>query len=131
MSSQIWLSAYWQAVLDQNAPEMRKYFHEHARISWHNSNECFTTAAFIRANCEYPGAWAGESQRVAGTEEAPITVVHVYTQDRACSFHVTSFFQISQGKIVTLDEYWGDDAPPPQWRKDLGLSTPIQTGQTG
>ena len=47
MSSQIWLSAYWQAVLDQNAPEMRKYFHEHARISWHNSNECFTTAAFI------------------------------------------------------------------------------------
>ena len=60
MSSQIWLSAYWQAVLDQNAPEMRKYFHEHARISWHNSNECFTTAAFIRANCEYPGAWAGE-----------------------------------------------------------------------
>ena len=126
MSPQIWLSAYWQAVLDQNAPEMRKYCHDHARISWHNSKECFTTAAFIRVNCEYPGAWAGEIQRIAGTEEAPITVVHVYAQDHTCSFHVTSFFQIAQGKIVTLDEYWGDDAPPPQWRTDLGLSTPIQ-----
>lgn len=120
------LHAYWRSVLDQNAREMRKYFHENARIQWHNTNECFTKEAFICANCTYPGAWAGEIQRVEGTGDAPITVVHVYAKNESCSFHVTSFFRISQGKIVTLDEYWGDDGPPPQWRQDMGLSTPVE-----
>ena len=52
-----------------------------------------------------------------GTGDAPITVAHVYARNESCSFHVTSFFRISQGRIVTLDECWGDDGPPPRWRQ--------------
>ena len=34
--------------------------------------------AVLRVNCAYPGAWAGEMQRMEGTGDAPITVAHVY-----------------------------------------------------
>ena len=65
-------------------------------------------------------------QRVEGTGDAPITVAHVYARNEPCSFHVTSFFRISQGRLVTLDECWGDDGPPPRWRQEMGLSTPME-----
>jgi hypothetical protein len=42
------------------------------------------------------------------------------------SFHVTSFIEIIEGKIKTLDEYWGDDGPIPQWRKDMHIGKPIR-----
>lgn len=65
-------------------------------------------------------------QRVEGTGDAPITVAHVYARNEPCSFQVTSFFRISQGRLVTLDECWGDDGPPPRWRQEMGLSTPME-----
>lgn len=27
--------------------------------------------------------------------------------------------------ICGIDEYWGDDGLPPQWRRELGLGSPI------
>lgn len=53
------LDAYWKAALQQNADAMRSFFHEDAFVNWHNTNEHFTVEEFIRANCEYPGAWDG------------------------------------------------------------------------
>jgi len=32
---------------------------------------------------------------------------------------------IIDAKIKTLDEYWGDDGPIPQWRKDMNIGRPI------
>lgn len=61
-----------------------------------------------------------------GDRRRPITVAHVYARNEPCSFHVTSFFRISQGRLVTLDECWGDDDPPPRWRQEMGLSTPME-----
>ena len=58
------LTAYWKAALQQNADEMRKFFHKDAYINWHNTNEHFTVEEFIRANCEYPGSWNGEIERI-------------------------------------------------------------------
>lgn len=54
------LDAYWKAALQQNADAMRSFFHEDAFVNWHNTNEHFTVEEFIRANCEYPGAWDGQ-----------------------------------------------------------------------
>lgn len=31
---------------------------------WHCTNECFNVEEFIRANCEYPGEWEGEVERI-------------------------------------------------------------------
>ena len=120
------LARYWQAVLRQDAAELRRFFHPEAWVNWHNTNEHFTVEEFIRANCEYPGEWDGEIQRIVETDDLLITAVHVFSKDRSLSFHVTSFLLVREGKIAALDEYWGDDGPPPRWRKEKKIGGPIR-----
>ena len=104
---------------------MRAFLAPEAVVRWHNTNEQFTAEEFIAANCAYPGDWDGAVQRVESIPGGCVTVTHVFSPALALSFHVTSFFQISQGRITALDEYWGDDGAPPQWRQQLHLGKPI------
>ena len=117
---------FWKAVLEQNEREIRKYFHKGAYINWHCTNEHFTVDEFIISNCEYPGDWAGEIERIEKTDGLLITVTHVYPKDKTASFHVTSFIKISDDKIESVDEYWADDGPPPQWRMDKHIGKSIR-----
>ena len=68
----------------------------------------------MRANCDYPGSWCGEVERVEYIENTIITVTRVWSSKS--SFHVTSFFEMKDDKIKVLDEYWGEDGFVPQWR---------------
>lgn len=121
------IQAYWHAVLGQNAAAMRDFLSPSAVIRWPNTNEQFTAEEFIRANCEYPGHWTGEVLRTETAGKRIITAVHVYAaQNPAMSFHVVSFLETDGGKIVAIEEYWGDDGPPPQWRRELGLGQMIR-----
>ncbi len=80
---------------------------------------------FIRANCDYPGDWAGEVERTEILNDLIITVTHVYPKDKTSSFHVTSFFRTEYGKIKSVDEYWADDGEAPDWRKQMGIGKRI------
>lgn len=119
------IEGYWNAVLRQDPAEMRKFFRPEAYVNWHNTNEHFAVEEFIEANCAYPGEWSGEIRRVEEMENLTVTVTRVYTKDRSLSFHVTSFIKTAGGKISGVDEYWGEDGPPPAWRKELGLGETI------
>lgn len=118
--------AFWTAVLRQDREAIRSYFAPDAYVNWHCSNEHFTVEEFIQANCDYPGQWDGEIQRLEQTGDLTISVAHVYSRDRALSFHVTSFIKVRDGKILSVDEYWGDDGPAPQWRQDMHIGRAIQ-----
>lgn len=120
------IQAYWEAALCQDAEAMQKFFAPGAVINWHNTNERFTPEEFIRANCEYPGNWAGEIEKLFSLQNKIITVVHVYSADQAQHFHVTSIFRVDGEKIASIDEYWGDDGEAPQWRKDLHIGRKIK-----
>ena len=120
------IEKYWDAVLRQDAEELQTFFAENAWVNWHNTNEHFTAAEFIRANCEYPGEWGGAVERVHQIGDLVITAVRVYAKDHSMSCHVTSFIQTSDGRIVGIDEYWGDDGKPPRWRRDLGIGGRIR-----
>ena len=120
------IQKYWNDVLAQNEQAIKTYFHDDAYVNWHNSNEHFTVNEFIRANCEYPGEWDGEIERIEQIGDVMITVVHVFTKDNSMSFHVTSFIKVAEEKIIAVDEYWGDDTEAPQWRKDKNIGTRIQ-----
>lgn len=117
---------FWKAVLEQNEREIRRYFHKEAYINWHCTNEHFNLDEFIAANCEYPGVWDGEVERVEEKDNLLITVTHVFPKDKTASFHVTSFIGIAEGKIMSLDEYWADDGPAPQWRLDKHIGKAIK-----
>ena len=106
---------------------MRTFFSVDAQICWHNSNERFSLEGFIRANCEYPGNWKGELVRLEETDALTITVMRVWNaEEESMSFHAVSFIRLSDGKIISIDEYWGDDGPPPEWRQKSELSTKIK-----
>ena len=114
-----------KAVLAQDETAIRNYFHKDAYVNWHCSNEHFSVEEFIIANCEYPGNWDGTVERVERIGNLYITATKVFPQDRCAYFHVVSFIRTENDKIVAMDEYWADDGPPPQWRLDKHIGTPI------
>lgn len=117
---------FWKATLSQDANSMKEYFDSNAYIQWHNTNECFTVEEFIQANCEYPDKWDGVIERIEKINDLIITVTHVFAVNKPLSFHVTSFIRIKDNKIVSIDEYWGDDGVAPQWRLDKHIGKPIK-----
>lgn len=119
------IKEFWDAVLRQDAAAIRGFFHPTAFVNWHNTNEHFTVEEFIRANCEYPGEWDGTVEQLITTDTHIITATHVYSKDGNFSFHATSFIRVVDGKIASIEEYWGDDADAPQWRRDKHIGTRI------
>ena len=115
------ITEFWKYVLEQNAEKIRTFFCRDASVHWHCTNEHFTVEEFIRANCEYPGEWTGEVERIEIINDLIITITHVYSKEKTLSFHVTSFFDIEDSKIKSVDEYWADDGEVPGWRKQLGI----------
>ncbi len=118
--------AFWNATLKQDSNAMRTFFDDNAYINWHCTNEQFTVNEFIQANCEYPGEWDGAIERVEHMGDLIITVVNVFSRNKKLSFHVVSFINMSNGKIISIDEYWGDDGLAPQWRLDKKLGSAIR-----
>ncbi len=117
---------FWRDILEQNAENIKNYFHKDAYINWHCTNEHFTVDEFMIATCEYPGTWDGEVERVEMTNDLFITVTHVYSRDKTLSFHVTSFIKVIQDKIAAVDEYWADDGIAPQWRLDKHIGKAVK-----
>ena len=104
---------------------LRTYFSDSAYINWHCTNEHFTVEEYIQADCEYPGTWDGTIERIEQTDDLIITAVNVYSTDKTTSFHVVSFIKLKDDKIIAMDEYWGDDGVPPQWRLEKRLGRKI------
>lgn len=120
------IDEFWKAVIAQDAVSLRKYFKDTAYVNWHCTNEHFTVDEYIKANCEYPGNWGGNIERKEIIGNKMIVVVNVYTVDKELSFHVVSFMQIEDNKIIAMDEYWGDDGSAPQWRLDKHIGQAIR-----
>ncbi len=114
---------FWEYVAVQDRDNLRKFFCPDARINWHCTNERFTVEEYIEANCEYPGKWKGMVERFEQMGNSIITVTRVWNED--ISVHACSFFEIEDGKIKALDEYWGDDGEAPEWRRTMNIGKPI------
>lgn len=120
---------FWKDILEQNAAAIKAYFAPAAYINWHCTNEHFTVDEFIIANCEYPGRWEGEVERVEKINDLFMTVTRVYPKDGSMSFHATSFIRVVDDKITAVDEYWADDGTAPEWRLEKGIGREIISGK--
>lgn len=119
------IKALWDAIIGQNAAALRSFFHPDAVIRWHCTNEQFTLEEYIRANCEYPGAWLGDIERCIQAGSLIILAGHVHAADCSISCHVASFITLRAGLISAMDEYWGDDGPAPAWRQNMHIGIPL------
>ena len=123
----LWYAKQFMAyVVGQNADALPKHFTPDAVICWHDSNELFTVAEYIRANCEYPGEWKGEVERIEKIDGGFVLVTRICSDE---STHlITSFVTTQDGKISRLDEYYADCGEAPKWRKDMNIGKPINVG---
>ena len=96
------IQQFWSDVLAQRADEIRE------------------------SNCDYPGDWDGEVEKIVTTDDMVITATRVYPKDHSASFHVTSFIKLKDDKIIAMDEYWADDGEAPKWRQDLKIGEKIK-----
>ena len=119
------LKAFWQDVISQDRQNLPSWFCEDAVIRWHCTGEQFTVAEYVRANCEYPGSWTGEIERVEECGDTVILAGRVSPADKSTSFHVVSFLRLRDGKIAEMDEYWADDREPPAWRRKMKIGKPL------
>ncbi len=117
---------FWSAVLAQDRDTIRKYFHDDAYVNWHCTNEHFTVDEYIKVNCDYPGDWDGEIERMECSDHLIVTATHVFPKDKSASFHVVSFIRVENEKIQSMDEYWADDGSAPLWRQELKIGKPIR-----
>ncbi|GGH16182.1 nuclear transport factor 2 family protein [Paenibacillus segetis] len=115
----------WAEIDKQNWDNLFQYFTEDAVINWNNSNESFNVNEFVRANCEYPGNWRIDIERLEAMDDLVVSVVKVELKSSEISFRATSFFEFDEDKIRWLNEYWGDNAQAPQWRVDMNIGKPI------
>lgn len=125
MNFEVMIQDFFKAVVEQDAEVLRGFFSKNAYVNWHNTNEHFTVSEYIRANCEYPNSWDGAVERVEILDDLVITAARIFTKDGALSFHVNSFIKIEDGRIAQMDEYWGEDGPAPQWRRNKHIGTAI------
>lgn len=119
------IEAFWKDIISQNREILPSYFTEDASIYWHCTNELFTVEEYIKVNCDYPGKWEGEIERLIKSGDDVILAGHVYSSDKKISCHVVSFIKLKGGKICTLDEYWADDGEPPEWRLKMKIGKMI------
>ena len=120
------IQAFWRDILSQDREALPSFFCTDAVIRWHCTNEQFSVSEFIRANCDYPGDWAGTVERAEQHGDEIITVVRVFPKGRSAFFHVVSFMKLKSDQIASLDEYWADDGEAPAWRKRMGIGKPIR-----
>ncbi len=119
------IKKFWNDVAVQDAASLKAYFAPNAYVRWNNTNEQFTVDEYVRANCEYPGEWCSQVERIEQMGDLTISVTRVWAADESSSFHATSFFEFCGDEISVLNEYWGDDGVAPQWRLDKKIGTPI------
>ncbi|MCL2671639.1 MAG: nuclear transport factor 2 family protein [Clostridiales bacterium] len=119
------VSELWNHIDRQNWDALPAYFTDSAVINWHNTNECFSVPEFVLANGAYPGKWRIAVEKLLSFDDTVISVVKATLQEGDVAFHAVSFFQFAGDKITLLDEYWGDDAAPPQWRAEMRIGKSI------
>lgn len=120
------IKVFWQDVLSQNREALQTYFCKDAVIRWHCINEKFSVQEYIKVNCDYPGEWEGEIERIVEVGKILITAVRVFPKDRSASFHAISFIKLKDNLISEQDEYWADDGEVPEWRLNLGIGAAIK-----
>ena len=119
------IKSFWRDVISQNRAALPSYFNEKAVIRWHCSNEQFTVAEYIQANCEYPNEWDGEIEQIEETGDTIVLAGRVFSTDITASYHVVSFIKMENDLIIEIDEYWADDGEAPAWRKEMKIGRPI------
>jgi ketosteroid isomerase-like protein len=110
----------WEAFEARDWERAQGLLDEDVVVEWPHSGERFVGAAnFIEMNRRHPAPnWHIRVQRILVEGDQAVSEVWVPT-DAQPAF-VTSFFELRDGRIARITEYWLDCEPEvAEWRADL------------
>ncbi len=116
---------YWAAMQARDWALAQAQLAPEAVCRWWATGERFDgAAAVVRVNAVYPEGWTIFLLELAplgepgpsGTERV-LSLVRVEQDGR--SFWANSHFHLGDAGILSIDEYWCDQAEPPPWRPGL------------
>lgn len=110
---------YWRLIDTAKFEDLIALFADNAAIILPNTNERFKSIeSFVKFNRDYPGRWYAEIIEIESIGEKAISITKVRDEAESMSFFVTSVFEMNNGKIYKMKEYWSENSERPEWRKD-------------
>lgn len=80
----------WQAVAAQDEHKLARFFTVDAQIFWPNTGERFDLSGHLRANCDYPGRWGGQVEKIAG--DSSYSVARAWSPEVVTARAVTFYY---------------------------------------
>lgn len=107
---------FWSALQARDWSAARACLHDDLVTVWWTSGERIAGAdALIDINARYPEGWTIQLLEVEHLQDGRVvSLARVDHPPR--HFFATSFFQVDDGRIAGLDEYWAMVEAPPEWR---------------
>lgn len=112
---------FWACYQARRWAEAQALLAPQAICRWWTTGERFEgAAAIVHVNAVYPEGWALHLLELRALAAAQVhSLVRVDHGD--AQFYANSFFQLSDGRIASIDEYWSDVQAAPGWRQDGAL----------
>lgn len=109
---------YWKNISDQKWEEAEGLLHRNFVAEWPQSRERFRRASdFIQMNREYPGNHHVEVLEALSVGDRTVTTVYIHAEDTGQKAYATSWFEVTEGKISKLTEFWAEPYPAPASRQ--------------
>lgn len=123
------VTGYWNALAEKNWTKLKSLFAEEFEVYWPQSKELFKSAdAFIEMNQTYPGIHKFEFYNDTHTYDqwehhdhyiSEVKITSEMPDGKTVTTFAISYFEIRDGLIVEMREYWAECYPAPEWRKHL------------
>ena len=104
------IRSYYEYIDEAEFDKLSELMAEDANVILPNTGEIFRGCEnYIKFNKDYPGRWHAEIKKIVVGEGCAVSAVKVFN-DEGISLYVTSFFEVMDGKISEIAEYWGENA---------------------
>jgi ketosteroid isomerase-like protein len=107
----------WERMEARDWEGVAAQLHPDVVVDWPNTGERMRGRDnYLAVQRAYPEGWHIEVLRIVDAGEVIVSEVRVVQDDQR--FFAASFFEVSDGKIVSGVEYWsdGEPSPAPEWR---------------
>lgn len=107
---------FWHHISMQDWDKAKFFLHTNFTALWPQSKERISSAEnYININRNYPGNHKVQLLHIFPFQNKTYTTVWI-TADTGQNTFANSIFQMEDGKIIHLEEYWAEPYPAPEWR---------------
>ena len=109
------VESLWHAFDRFEFEAVAPLLHDDFVLEWPQSGERIRGRDnFIAINKHYPGQWRITIQRLVACGDEVVTEITATYGDQVA--RAVSFFQLQDGKIIRVREFWPDPFDAPPWR---------------